>query len=194
MRQAFIQTRFLPHGSTPVTREGVDAVVYIWTNQKSRPCAIGFRGKSNKPAFNNYFINEDRRQQYIDDFFNRIVEHEQDKKSRREQKKNFQHSLKVGDILHYSWGYDQTNCEYWQVTEVKGKMVTLKEIAQKRDEENQSGGIDSAHYFPVKDKFLTQEYNLPVTKLVLEGNCVKFDHGYGSLCSEKESHYASWGH
>lgn len=38
------------------------------------------------------------------------------------------HSLKVGDILSASWGYEQTNVDFYQVIALKGKtMVTVKE-------------------------------------------------------------------
>jgi hypothetical protein len=36
--------------------------------------------------------------------------------------------LQVGHILRSSWGYDQTNINYYQVTEVSGCMVTVCEI------------------------------------------------------------------
>jgi len=39
------------------------------------------------------------------------------------------HSLNVGDILRASWGYDQTNIDYFQVTALVGKsMVEVREI------------------------------------------------------------------
>lgn len=37
-------------------------------------------------------------------------------------------SPKVGDILHSSWGYDQTNCSFYLVTNVTGARVTLQEL------------------------------------------------------------------
>ena len=46
---------------------------------------------------------------------------------RQESKKKYQeertkpHSLKVGDILYCSWGYDQTNVDYFKVSQVIGK-------------------------------------------------------------------------
>ena len=46
---------------------------------------------------------------------------------RQEAKKKYQeertkpHSLKVGDILYCSWGYDQTNVDYFKVSQVIGK-------------------------------------------------------------------------
>ena len=39
------------------------------------------------------------------------------------------HDVKVGDIFRCSWGYDQTNIDYYQVVELKGKRgVMIREI------------------------------------------------------------------
>ena len=40
----------------------------------------------------------------------------------------FQNPYKVGDILHHSWGYDQTNCDFYQVVEVNKASVILRKI------------------------------------------------------------------
>ena len=44
------------------------------------------------------------------------------------------HSLKVGDVLYSSWGYDQTNIEFYEVTAVRGAVVDLQELQQDRTE------------------------------------------------------------
>ena len=45
------------------------------------------------------------------------------------------HSLKVGDILTSSWGYEQTNYDFYEVVALNGKsMVTLRKLARKSDE------------------------------------------------------------
>jgi hypothetical protein len=42
------------------------------------------------------------------------------------------HALKVGDILECSWGYDQTNLDYYLVTKLLGvAMVEIREIGKK---------------------------------------------------------------
>lgn len=39
------------------------------------------------------------------------------------------HNFKTGDILYSSWGYDQTNINFYQVTKLVGKtMVELREV------------------------------------------------------------------
>jgi hypothetical protein len=36
---------------------------------------------------------------------------------------------KVGDLFYSSWGYDQTNIDFYQVTAVKAKSVEARRIA-----------------------------------------------------------------
>jgi hypothetical protein len=43
-------------------------------------------------------------------------------------------TLAVGDVLRTCWGYDQTNVEYFEIIERKGQTVTVREIAQERNE------------------------------------------------------------
>lgn len=60
--------------------------------------------------------------------------------------------VKIGDIFHYSWGYEQTNANYFQVIDLKGtKQVIIKEIAYKITE---TTGLDSYKVKACKDKFL----------------------------------------
>ena len=39
--------------------------------------------------------------------------------------------VKPGDIYVYSWGYDQTNIEFFQVIGIQGQMVEFRPIGQK---------------------------------------------------------------
>ena len=39
------------------------------------------------------------------------------------------HHYKVGDILYNSWGYNQTNVDWYQVIKVKPKSIVIHPIA-----------------------------------------------------------------
>jgi hypothetical protein len=41
-----------------------------------------------------------------------------------------EHDLPVGTIFVFSWGYDQTNVNFYQVVATTPKTVTIREIAQ----------------------------------------------------------------
>lgn len=38
------------------------------------------------------------------------------------------HDLEIGDVLYASWGYDQTNIQYYEVVKVTPKTVSVLEI------------------------------------------------------------------
>ena len=77
---------------------------------------------------------------------------EQRKQAKQEARKRFQNPYKVGDILHHSWGYDQTNCDFYQVVEVKKASVVLRPIYAKPVEGSQ--GFMSESLMPRKDAFI----------------------------------------
>lgn len=66
----------------------------------------------------------------------------------------------VGDICSYSWGYDQTNIEFFQVIAITRATVTLHQIAS--ESVKGSEGFMSDNRIPVKDAFLADEK--PFTK------------------------------
>ncbi len=52
---------------------------------------------------------------------------EQRKQAKIEARSRFINPYKVGDILHHSWGYDQTNCDFYQVESIE---TTLNKAAR----------------------------------------------------------------
>ena len=60
-------------------------------------------------------------------------------------------SLKVGSIFKSSWGYDQTNVDYYQVTKVNpsGKSITVQEISNSI----KSTGMMCGESLPIKNSF-----------------------------------------
>lgn len=50
------------------------------------------------------------------------------------------HPLQIGSILYTSWGYEQTNIDFYQVIELIGKStVVLRELAQEKITERNDG-------------------------------------------------------
>jgi hypothetical protein len=108
--------------------EDIPATVVMWGNSKEQPVAIGWRGKANKPAFHYSFRSEERRSQYIAEWLeNQRAYSERKKASRAERSKP--HTLKLGQILYSSWGYDQTNIDYYEVTKIVGaRTVEIRQV------------------------------------------------------------------
>ena len=110
------------------------------------------------------------------------------KAERKAEKQNIVNGLKVGDILHYSWGYEQTNCDFFQVVEVLPKSVKIREIGSKMVEGG-GGSSMSCHSVPVPDSFPA---NAPVMlKKLGDSTGVGMPHGYARLWDGKPK-YESW--
>lgn len=52
------------------------------------------------------------------------------KQRKSDAKANLVNPFKVGDILYDSWGYDQTNIDFYQVVETGAKSVKVRSIGQ----------------------------------------------------------------
>ena len=66
-------------------------------------------------------------------------------------------SVKAGDIFVSSWGYEQTNIDYYQVVGIKDKStLTLREIGAKVVE---SIGYGTGRKVPSKDNFIGEAFD-----------------------------------
>lgn len=121
--------RIIPINSQEVTKEGINAVVYVGPGLKAK----GFKGKSFKKSFYYNFPTQTTMDEYINKFFESVKEEQKVKQERKSEKNNFKTSLVVGDILYSSWGYEQTNIDFYQVVEVSDtkKTVKIREIESK---------------------------------------------------------------
>jgi hypothetical protein len=162
---------FIPKNAIKVTDKQSDAVAYLSTNSRGMPRAVVFVGKQTKPISDYWFKDEARRAEHVAKVFSNNQRHAARIKERRDARKAFVHNVKVGDLYRTSWGYDQTNVEYFQVVEVKGKYATLREIAQERVNTLR----DQGKCVPLKDAFLTpkwegDERGVPIRRLIQDGH------------------------
>lgn len=64
--------------------------------------------------------------------------------------------IKVGDIFHSNWGYEQTNCEFYQVVAKSSQYVTVREIGQDYEET----GYMSGNVTPRPGDFLESSFTI----------------------------------
>lgn len=93
------------------------------------------KGRSNEAIeFNYRFSTSAARDQYIATFYANQAAREarsvERKNAKSEARKNMVNPFKVGDILYDSWGYEQTNIDFYQVVEVGAKSVKIRPLAQ----------------------------------------------------------------
>jgi hypothetical protein len=105
-------------------------------NDRSRNYAKIWYGKTIKPRYFYSFSTLEQRENWLKEEIERaqrrVSEKEKEAKLLQEVKDNFKNPFSIGDILYCSWGYDQTNVEFFQIVETRKKSVTFREIRSKR--------------------------------------------------------------
>ena len=115
-----------------VTLEG--GIEFATVEHKNGKCyAMGFQGRAQKPAFNYRFNSSERMYEFIQGWVEKMENIVQLKEERKEKakadKKEMADKVKVGSFFYSSWGYDQTNVNFYKVIEKKGVTVKLVEVA-----------------------------------------------------------------
>jgi hypothetical protein len=75
----------------------------------------------------------------------------------KEKKQEFEHGYKVGDILYMSWGYEQTNLDFFQVVATTAKTIRIIEVSMKIKEQSGCGSMS-------RDVAFNTETAQPLTK------------------------------
>jgi hypothetical protein len=138
--------------------------------------AVAFAGKGQNPVWNYRFRTDQSRQLHINNFIECRKAHLATKARRADERKR-PHPLKVGDILHTSWGYDQTNVEFFEVVRVvSDRSVELRELAQARTETGWCTGTCK----PVPGAYLKPRYEgddtgLPIIRRASHDGTVRID-------------------
>jgi hypothetical protein len=124
-----LRAAYIPKGEqvSKIELKDGSAVVYLFT-AAGRPYAKGFRGSAGRPDFYHSFRTEQARRQFVLAFLDGVRAAQGRKAARRQQRAAWTNPLKGGEILYTSWGYDQTNVEFYAVTRVSGRRVWVREI------------------------------------------------------------------
>jgi hypothetical protein len=162
-----MKPRYAPTDYKACEYKEVNAVIY-WAEKNGSFYAMGYSGKRSKHDFHYRFESEEKMDKYTTEYVKRLFDIEKSKIERKEKRLAFVHTLKVGDILSCSWGWEQTNVDFYQVIEVKGKMVKIREIQCSMP--NGEEGFMTGFVIPLKDQFTDEKI---LTKKVLSGNSIK---------------------
>lgn len=128
-------TRALFAGSGAVHHDpgAGDGSSYYTRDAAGRFVLVTFRGKAVRPEWNYWFRSAAQRDAHIEQFKTRLQTLATHRESRRASQRT-RHTLVPGDVLYTSWGYEQTNVEFYQVVAVRGSVVDVQELAQDRTE------------------------------------------------------------
>jgi len=91
--------------------------------------AIGFYGTAAKSSFHHRYRTEDARNLAIWNFRESVEQSVARRSKAQADRKAAVCTLKVGDIVNTSWGYDQTNVDFFVVTRVSKSSAWVRPIA-----------------------------------------------------------------
>ena len=94
--------------------------------------AIAYAGKRTRPDWHYRFRDAERLNAKIVEYVDGLRAREQRMAEYRAAKK-VPVKVEIGDIFRAAWGYDQTNIDYYEVVNVLGKMIDVREIGQQRE-------------------------------------------------------------
>lgn len=154
------------------------------------PCCRIWRGSGGHSIEHAYYSSPERRQAVIDSHIQAAEDRVARKAKNKREKKEFKSSLIVGSILYTSWGYDQTNVDFFQVIEAKGHFVIVRQICAERVDG--SMGHDSCKLMPIKDQF--SDRSEPLRRKVSAGNNIRISSCETGYLWDGKARYCSWGH
>lgn len=123
---------YIPKGAMKVAPKDLPVEFYIENLEHDATVRVArcmcFIGKQSKPAWYYGFRSHAAMEKYIKDQIDSVKASEE-YKAKRKAERSKPHTLKPGDILCSSWGYDQTNVDFYKVKKLIGKsMVELVRV------------------------------------------------------------------
>ena len=124
---------YIPKGGVRVADKKSTAVCYM-IGKNDYHVVMGFAGKRQKPDFHYRFTTLEKAQAYVAKFFT-DVQAAEDYKTEAKQRETdrlakMRDKVKVGDIYYTSWGYDQTNIDFYQVVNRTAATVEVVKIGK----------------------------------------------------------------
>jgi hypothetical protein len=152
----------------PITKYDPELNALVWySDSGGDPVAIAFAGNRKKPDIFTRYRSTERRAEHIESWLAGLRERASDSKARRATRSNG-HTLENGAILYSSWGYDQTNIDFYQVVKIVGKCtVQIRPIASATDH-SETG---ATYVVAVPDSFTGE----PFTKRASVDNCISLN-------------------
>lgn len=103
---------------TRIDAPNLKAVAYTYETSSGDPCAVLYHGRRKKPDLHIRYDSNLKREEGIQKHFSRYQDRE---KCKRE--------LAVSDVLCCTWGYEQTNVDFYEVVRLIGEYsVAIRKI------------------------------------------------------------------
>lgn len=116
---------YIPQSAIKVSDKRSDAVAYLYATPRGEPCMMVFYGRQSKPVARFKYLSEAKRADAVAAYFKRRQEVAGWKADRRAAKAAQVRKVEVGGLYYTSWGYDQTNIDFYEVVELVGQKSAL---------------------------------------------------------------------
>lgn len=149
MRYVVSRAAFISEDDTEILRDDALGVIVVCA-----PNGLHFKafsGKRQRPDLNWNMRTVEARDLAINKWYQALKAKAEAKAARRAELQASGHGVEVGDVLRCSWGYDQTNQDYYQVIRLIGKQtVEIRQI----DSLKEPTGYESGIAVPKLDAFV----------------------------------------
>jgi len=179
------------HGIKIEQKETKD-LVYLYTTTAGTYIMLRYQGRKRKPTSHYRYKTKKQRLISLKKILNQRLElHKKDlaiKAERKEELKKLFDSVEVGNIFKCSWGYDQTNVDFYQLIDLKGATGTFREIASKSVKDTQ--GFECERVKADPNKFIGEPFKKRLTGASIK--ITSYSHANKIKDPINTSFYSSW--
>lgn len=124
-----------------------------------------YHGAASKPRFFYRFSSQEKAEKYLAEALqslkDRIRSREAEKAERKQKiaSKTAADFWAVGDVVYTSWGYDQTNVDFFQIVALKPRSVVVRQVMENCSDRGQPGGGKTQ---PRRNEFCGPEILCPI--------------------------------
>ncbi len=156
------------YGCLCLMAEDLSSVVYIYENN-GKAFARGYKGRAKKATFSYRYKDINDRAQKVTHWMESCSKAFTVKVKEAKERSSTPRALNIDDILRASWGWEQTNIDYYKVTRLVGKnSVEVVEIGSHTD---YNGQAMSGTCTPNPD----EEIGMRFVRRVLQGDSIKIN-------------------
>jgi len=187
------RSRYIPKESVEVKHPEELGVAYVYRIKDRAYGVIAYGGKRSRADFHFSYKTVEQAHDKIENWFSNLQARRELMLTRRAE--SFApHIFKVGDIVTNSWGYDQTNVDWYRVVRTSRRFVWLQDICCETEETGFMSGqsapaIDTSSEDPSKWGFKDAKGEISQHKA--SGSYVSMRHGCGSKW-DGQKRYTSW--
>lgn len=148
-----------------------DLKIISYQDERDRPCMRIWKGRQQNPFVAYFFQSTERREKSRLHYIQKAEERQNEKEQRKAERKAFIPQVAPGTIFRDSWGWDQTQVDYYQLIEMASTHFAIVKPIQSQTVPG-SEGRDYDSVTPIKDSFVenAQPLKVKITSCGLKDN------------------------